>query len=270
MTPRFEVAGYREFVTPPDLAACCEALWIHRTPRSAPRGAHRVLPEFAIGLGFEVFRDGEGRPVAGSAVLIGPTLHAQPYDLVPGRELASIRIKAEWAGPLLGIDPRALEDEVVDLAGVCPRLADRWHEALWRTRTAEEAVRVLATAVRERHDAVTTRPSATAAAALDRVRRSAGRVTCDRLAAALGVSDRHFRRHVIDATGVAPKAYARVLRFVTAMLDADRADRPAWADVAARAGYCDQSHLIRECAALAGASPAALHAERRRETVALA
>jgi AraC-like DNA-binding protein len=271
VTPRYDVAGYREFVPPGDMAAYCEALWIHRTPAAtAPGGAHRVLPEVAVGVGFEVIRDDEGRPAAGVPILIGPTLHAQTYDLLPGRELAAIRIKAEWAGPLLGIDPPAFEDQVVDLFTVCPRIADRLHDALWHTRTPEESVRVLAAAIRGRFDAASAPPSAIASAALERVRRTAGRVTCDRLAAGLGVSDRHFRRHVVDSTGVSPKAYARVLRFVASMLEADRDVRPSWADIAARAGYCDQSHLIRECEALSGASPAALHAERRRETIALA
>jgi AraC-like DNA-binding protein len=49
------------------------------------------------------------------------------------------------------------------------------------------------------------------------------------------------------------------------MVLADAADRPAWADVAARAGYCDQSHLIRDAVAMAGVSPGDLHAERRGE-----
>ncbi len=270
MILRYEVAGYREFVPPDDMAPYCEALWIHRTPHAAaPGGSHRVLPEVAVGLAFEVFRDETGRVTSGAPVLIGPTLHALPYHLMPGRELAAIRIKPEWAGPLLGIDPPAFEDQVVDLGGVCPRIADRLHEAMWNTRTPEESVRVLAAAIRGRHEAVSAPPSSLASAALDRVRRTAGRVTCDRLAATLGVSDRHFRRHVLDSTGVSPKAYARVLRLVASMLDADRVDRPSWADIAARAGYCDQSHLIRECTALAGASPAAVHAERRRETAAL-
>jgi len=39
------------------------------------------------------------------------------------------------------------------------------------------------------------------------------------------------------------------------------------ADLAARAGYFDQSHFIRDCVALAGTSPRALHAERRRQVI---
>ena len=92
-------------------------------------------------------------------------------------------------------------------------------------------------------------------------------MSCERLALTLGLSDRHFRRQVRDSTGVPPKTHARLLRFVDAMLTADRSGDPVWADVAVSAGYFDQSHFIRDCVALAGTSPSALHAERRRQVI---
>src|SRR5262249_7367422 len=125
----------------------------------------------------------------------------------------------------------------------------------------------LTAAIGERLDAARTAPSSAAAAALDLVRRSGGRVPCERAAAILGLSDRHFRRQGHDATGIAPQRFARVLRFVDAMLAADRQDTPAWADVALHAGYCDQSHLIRDCVAMTGLSPGALHRERRAQII---
>jgi AraC-like DNA-binding protein len=108
-------------------------------------------------------------------------------------------------------------------------------------------------------------PSPLATAALDIVRGTAGRVPCQRLASRLGLSERHLRRHVHDSTGVSPKAVARVVRFVGSMIAADAEAAPVWADLAARAGYCDQSHLIRDCVAMSGVAPSALHRERRRE-----
>ena len=219
-----------------------------------------------VSLAFQGFRDTDGRPRAWSPVLAGPKLRAQVFDLVPGRELAAIKIKPEWVGPLLGIDPLAVERQVVDLVAVAPALANRLHDALAQTRCAEAALRVLMAAMLAAHRASRTPPSTVACVALDTVRGRAGQVSCERLALTLGLSDRHFRRHVRDSTGVPPKIHARLLRFVDAMrTPIDRAT--VWADVAISAGYFDQSHFIRDCVALAGTSPSALHAERRRQVI---
>ena len=118
----------------------------------------------------------------------------------------------------------------------------------------------------EAREGARTPPSAVATAALELVRSTSGRLPCERLAASLGLSDRHFRRQVHDATGLPPKFYARAVRFVQAMLIADRACVPDWADVAVRSGYCDQSHLIRECVTLTGIAPRQLHIERRSQS----
>src|SRR5262245_29152567 len=167
-----------------------------------------------VSLAFQGFRDADGRPRAWSPILAGPKLRAQVFELVPGRELAAIKIKPEWAGPLLGIDPLAVESQVVELVTVAPALANRLHDVLAQARCAEDALRALMAAMLAAHRASSTPPSSVARIALDTVRRRAGQVSCESLAVTLGLSDRHIRRHICDSTGVPPKTYARLLRFV--------------------------------------------------------
>ena len=269
MNPTHVIGGYREFAPGAEAVDFCESVWIHQTPYGpSPAGAgHRVLPEMGVSLAFQGFRDADGRPRAWSPILAGPKLRAQVFDLVPGRELAAIKIKPEWVGPLLGMDPLAVEGQVVELVAVAPALANRLYDVLAQTRCAEAAVRALMAVMLAAHRESRTPPSTVASAALDTVRRRAGRVSCERVALTLGLSDRHFRRHVRDSTGVPPKIYARLLRFVDAVRTAERSGHPVWADVATSAGYFDQSHFIRDCVALAGTSPRALHAERRRQVI---
>jgi AraC-like DNA-binding protein len=266
---RHRVGGYTEFAPPPPLSDCVEAVWTHATPRSleAPRAGHRVLPDLGVSLGFFGFRDEDGRPDRWSPVIIGPKLRAQIFTLVPGRELTAIRMAPEWTGPLVGVDPMSIADGVHDLAVVSPRLAQVVGEALSRTRTAGDARTVLVDVVQRLRASCRTPPSSITLAALDLLRHSEGRLTCEHVASRLGRSERHVRRHVHDATGVAPKSYARAVRFVGAMMLADRCERPSWAAVALHAGYCDQSHLIRDAMAFANASPADLHGERRRQAI---
>ena len=75
----------------------------------------------------------------------------------------------------------------------------------------------------------------------------------------VGLSVRQLRRRCHAAAGYGPKTLQRVLRFqrFVRMLDA-AAPPPDLASAAALAGYADQAHLTRECAALSGLTPAAL------------
>ena len=266
---RYRVGGYREFAPPPILSECVDSIWTHETPRSAeaPHAAHRVLPDLGVSVGFLGFRDAGGRPEDWSPVIIGPKLRAQIFTVVPGRELTAIRLTPEWTGPLVGVDPMSIADGVHDLSRVSPRLAAHLGDVLSRTRTPAGARTALAVIVQALRASCRTPPSSITSAALDLLRHSEGRLSCEAVASRLGMSDRHVRRHVHDATGVAPKSYARAVRFVGAVMVADRVDRPCWADVAAQAGYCDQSHLIRDAIAFANASPADLHGERRRQAL---
>src|SRR5262249_34809470 len=181
--------------------------------------------------------------------------------------LAAIKIKPEWAGPLLGIDPLAIESHVIDLVGVAPALANRVHDALSQTRSADAALRVLMTTMLEAHRASRTPPSTVACAALDTVRRGAGRVPCERLASALGLSDRHVRRPVPDSTGVPPKTYARPLRLGRPLRTARLARHPRWAALSPSAAFSAPSHFTRPGVPPAGAAPRALHAGRRRQII---
>ena len=54
-----------------------------------------------------------------------------------------------------------------------------------------------------------------------------------------------------------PKVFGRVQRFQRALSHV-RAETPHWPALALQAGYCDQSHLIRDFVAFSGSSPTEL------------
>ena len=78
-------------------------------------------------------------------------------------------------------------------------------------------------------------------------------------AARSGLSHRAFVEHFRAAVGLAPKAYASVLRFQRA-LDALARPRITHSEIALAAGYADQSHYCRDVARRAGVSPSAYRA----------
>jgi AraC-like DNA-binding protein len=69
-------------------------------------------------------------------------------------------------------------------------------------------------------------------------------------------SPQQFIRRFAGTVGITPKRYARVLRFNALLRRLARVGPRDWANVAAEAGYFDQSHLIHEFRQLAGITPA--------------
>lgn len=77
-----------------------------------------------------------------------------------------------------------------------------------------------------------------------------------RLAARLGVSERHLSRRFQAMFGVSPKQFARTAR-IEGVLSA-RAQGAAWADIAQAAGFTDQAHMIKDFTDIIGVPPAQL------------
>ena len=103
---------------------------------------------------------------------------------------------------------------------------------------------------------------------------SGGRLAVGELCEELGCSRKHMLRRFNEQVGVAPKTYARVLRFQRAvhMLGhrdgaswIDEGERGAgrgmsWGEIALECGYFDQAHMNRDFRQFAGASPSELAA----------
>ncbi len=245
-----------------------------------PRGEHRGLP--SPWLTFIVSVDGPVRvsgtvdegdrfdaDLATSYDVIVAGLHPvaarveQPTDQagvqlavhpLAARALLGCRA-AELTGPgdhgldVLGREARELHDRVGSQAGDEDRLdvVQEWVRA--RTERAEEG------------RALGVRPE------LWRVWQLAdathGRCRVEDLAAAVQLSPRQLRSLTVAELGLSPKELCRLFRFdrVVAGLTAG-----SWsvAEVAADAGYADQSHLTREFRQMVGCSPRTWLSEERR------
>ncbi|MFI7102264.1 helix-turn-helix domain-containing protein [Streptomyces sp. NPDC050161] len=83
------------------------------------------------------------------------------------------------------------------------------------------------------------------------------RVTLADLAAVAGVSESHFTRVFKASTGQSPHRYVTQRRVAHARRELVRTSRPI-AEIAAEAGFADQSHLTRTLRRYEGATPQAL------------
>lgn len=85
-----------------------------------------------------------------------------------------------------------------------------------------------------------------------------GVVRMDELARHYGLGLRQFERIVKGYLGVAPKKYARVARFQTALDVKLGRPKRSWLDIAHDLGYHDHMHMVRDFHDLAGAAPSEL------------
>jgi AraC-like DNA-binding protein len=259
---RHQLGGYREYEPPAALAPVAEAAWSFRTTQGV---SHRVLPDPAVSIAFWCRREEDGRPIAPRLTLIGAKTRPHLVEFERDCEITALRIKLEWTRLILGLTPSDHEDGEHDLTTMLPRGGAALFDALVETRAPMQVARLIDTFVLQQLGRAKVQDGETAGRALDLVRGTAGRLPIERIAGRMGLSVRHLRRQVRRHAGVSLKGYARTLRIVHAMTQADRSMHPRWARLAADAGFCDQSHLIRECRALCRLSPVEVHRERRVE-----
>ncbi|MPZ61062.1 MAG: helix-turn-helix domain-containing protein [Propionibacteriales bacterium] len=242
--------GYRELTPPPVLRGVLECVWVRVTAPGGPSTS--VLPDACSDL---IWQSGRGAFVA------GPDTEPIPFTATPGEVLIGARFVPGAGGPALGVPLGAVRNQRVDAADVRPDIDRR----LPGTLTPQEALRRLAR----------TAGRLAASDPPDRSVRAAARMLADprvrveTLADRVGLSERQLRRRFHDGVGYGPKTLQRVLRFRRFLAHLDAGGPPAGlADLAQIAGYADQSHLTRECAHLAGTTPAALARGRYTTTVA--
>ena len=191
-------------------------------------------------------------------IVLGPRTRALYYEPNAAPLAPRFRLTPGQARAVLGVPLTALADRVVPLtelpAADARQLAHGWlgapadpgavlHPYLARAAPAADRETRWIDAAAARLVGMPERPAESVAAVAD----------------ALGVSERHLRNRFAAAVGVSPKHYARIQRVRRVLADLGSAP---WAQLAAQAGFYDQSHLGREFRRLMGVAPGAFAAGR--------
>lgn len=235
---------YEEFRPDPRLLPFVECGWSRSGPGTS---SARVLPDGCVDL--FVTTDGD-------VLLAGPATTC--YRLPDSAALAGLRLRPDAAAVVLGQPVGELRDIRVPLDSVVRGDIHRISERLCRTTAPGSRMVLLQdmlTGLLTQAEPLIDRPIRRAVQLL----RARPDQPVASLAADVGLSERQLRRRFEAAVGYGPKRLGRVFRFQR-LLDLIHAGHHAagWAQLAVTAGYADQSHLIRECSALAGGPPTAL------------
>ncbi|MEV7802979.1 helix-turn-helix domain-containing protein [Microbispora sp. NPDC088329] len=174
-----------------------------------------------------------------------------------------LRLRPGAARLLLGVSMTELVDRVVDLkelwdgaAGLTAEPGDDVRRVLRRLQSALPA-RITAQSNADLARGALVR--ATAQALRDQAGQQREPIAV--IARRLAVSERHLRDLVRDGIGVPPKRLERIER-VRRVLARGGARTARWAQLAATAGFYDQSHMTAEFRTLMGVPPAAFFAGR--------
>jgi AraC-like DNA-binding protein len=243
---------------PPALAPAIRTIWTASGTREEFATPEPIVPDGCVEL---IFNLGDPFVDAGTGL-------EQPRDLLAGQmtgpvvalptgrvDLLGVRFRPGRAGAALRTAMWRLQDQLIAASGVAAGV-DRLADDL---RTVPHAARLshLSSALAHQLHLVDPSRVAHVDAALVAIARTGGRVAIDALARRLGISRRHLERQFEEHVGLGAKHVARIARVHAALkLLAD--EDLSGADIAAACGYSDQAHLIRDCKALTGRTPARL------------
>lgn len=230
-------------------------------------GAHlheRILPSGTFEMVFNL-REDQLRIYDGSspddcrrfegAVISGP--YAGPFmsDTAEEAALLGVHFKPGGAFGVLGINAAEFTNAHVDLSslwGVTGRLL---REQLCTLSTHSARFQLLEDVLLKRvSERFTHHPAVRAG--LDLLASTRGRAKVSDAAGLTALTQRRFTDLFTAEVGMTPKLFARIQRFQHAVSLSDSELGVDWAGVAARCGYFDQSHLIRDFVQFSGASPA--------------
>jgi AraC-like DNA-binding protein len=165
--------------------------------------------------------------------------------------LMGIRFKPCGPLGLLRVPLADLANQVVDLDLILGPSIERLRERVVASASVESRFDLLERYLLDRM-AAAARPRAEVSHALGRLAGTCGAVRMRTLASETGISQKHLIDLFREQVGMAPKRYARIVR-LNALLRG--LSSSPWADLAARFGYYDQAHLVRDFREFSGTTP---------------
>jgi AraC-like DNA-binding protein len=236
---------YAERRPAPSLADRVECFWFAEDPEagSGRTEAERVLPDGCIEWIFHLGRPyvDASRGLQPASFVAGPT--ARPLTIVPSGPVATMGVRFRPGGARGLLPPLSLfaaagtiEDEVASAPDLPSRAAvlERFLEKR-REKARGDGPRL--------------------SAAIGLILSSRGRASISRIARGVGCSPRQLEREFAAGVGLSPKELSRIVRFQNVLRIAGRSLEAGWAELAARCGYADQAHLVREFKSFSGATP---------------
>ncbi len=228
-------------------------------------GIHQPVParspeilEFMFATHYVVERLNHGtKQNACAAALVGAKTHRHVNLSLSGRvDAFTIAFRPGGIAALFGVPSCELTDLDFDAGDVLGGAIGSLREQLGEQHGIADRARVA-----DRFLAARLPQFAYASAAITSARlihRCNGAIQVAQLAGHAGLGIRQFERRFREEVGVAPKLYARIVRFEAALRRKSAQPASRWSDIAYSLGYFDQMHMIHDFRRLSGETPVAI------------
>lgn len=227
--------------------------------RQPPGSLLPLVLSFGSPLRIDVAGEGTGTSVSPGSFVAGMSVSPALTSFEGGQDGVQVYLTPLGVRRVLGVPGRELAGLVVGLGDLVPEMGSDLPDRLHSIATWEQRFR-LVEAVLLRHASREVDCPAWVAWMWRQIDRSGGRARIGDLVTATGWSHRHVTAMFSEHVGLTPKQASGVVRFERAARDLGRLPL---AEIAARHGYADQSHLTREVARYAGETPRELASARR-------
>ncbi|MEX2125277.1 MAG: helix-turn-helix domain-containing protein [Woeseia sp.] len=189
--------------------------------------------------------------VLGHAVVGGPRSGYYTKDVsLPARSVG-VQLRPGAAEALFGMPASEFTERHVRLEDLWGRSASLIRDRLIEASDPQRQLRVLEAILSKRLP----QPRALHPAVAGALQQFASTRSVREAVRRSGYSHRGFVALFRRSVGLAPKRYARVLRFQNVLAECAANRDVAWADLAMKAGYSDQAHFNREFREFAGVTP---------------
>jgi len=187
--------------------------------------------------------------------LYGQTIEPISLDIKGAFQFVCIRMYPFAVRILLGVDPKALNDDCFDLMFVENIDTQGTVEKLRQTEDRNDMVEILADYFIELLQNASINPDYRIKLATNLILKTNGAVSIKEVRDRLCVAERTLERHFLKEIGVTPKQFAKIIQFSSSMNQITETDYFNLTEIGYDHGFADQSHFIRSFKRYTGKTP---------------
>ncbi|MBL4736022.1 MAG: helix-turn-helix transcriptional regulator, partial [Flavobacteriales bacterium] len=187
--------------------------------------------------------------------LFGQTIEPISLDIKGVFELVVLRLYPFAVRILLGVDPKALNDDCYDLMLIENVDTQSTLEKLRKTEDNNDIVEIIAVYFNELLHNASINPDYRIKLATNLILKANGAISIKEVRDRLYVTERTLERHFLKEIGVTPKQFAKIIQFSSSMKQITETDYLNLTEIGYDCGFADQSHFIRTFKRYAGKTP---------------